>query len=170
VPIQGTLKEPFPDGRKLFYTVRVDPELADKLKEHGVTITGTPSSSFLSTILSWVLPIFIFYLIWTYGIRRMAERQGFGGLMAIGKSRAKVYVETDTKVTFRDAGPFEDRSRQARPSIQSQLIWPGLSTTSSARRDSLPRRTRTGSSLKPKRTWARSPRIPCGSSRFCSIS
>jgi hypothetical protein len=42
------------------------------------------------------------YLIWTYSIRRMAERQGFGGLMAIGKSRAKVYVETDTKVTFRD--------------------------------------------------------------------
>jgi cell division protease FtsH len=109
--IQGTLKEPFPDGRKLFYTVRVDPELADKLKEHGVTITGAPSSSFLSTILSWVLPIFIFYLIWTYGIRRMAERQGFGGLMTIGKSRAKVYVETDTKVTFRDvAGVDEAKS------------------------------------------------------------
>src|ERR1700726_1715587 len=109
--IRGTLKEPFPDGRKLFHTVRVDPELADKLKEHGVTITGTPSSSFLSSILSWVLPIFIFYLIWTYGIRHMAERQGFGGLMTIGKSRAKVYVETDTKVTFRDvAGVDEAKS------------------------------------------------------------
>src|SRR5262245_46460721 len=106
--IQGKLKEPLPDGRKLFYTVRVDPELADKLKEHGVTITGAPSSSFLSTILSWVLPIFIFYLIWTYGIRRMAERQGFGGLMAIGKSRAKVYVETDTKVTFRDVAGVDE--------------------------------------------------------------
>ena len=70
--IQGTLKEPFPDGRKLFHTVRVDPELADKLKEHGVTITGAPTSSFLSTILSWVLPIFIFYLIWTYGVRAAA--------------------------------------------------------------------------------------------------
>src|ERR1700686_753580 len=109
--IKGTLKAPLPDGRKLFYTVRVDPQLADKLKEHGVTITGAPSSSFLSAILSWVLPIFIFYLIWTYGIRRMAERQGFGGLMAIGKSRAKVYVETDTKVTFRDvAGVDEAKS------------------------------------------------------------
>src|SRR6202048_5032168 len=106
--IQGTLKEPFPDGRKLFHTVRVDPELADKLKEHGVTITGTPSSSFLSSILSWVLPIFIFYLIWTYGIRHMAERQGVGGLMAIGKSRAKVYVETDTKVTFRDVAGVDE--------------------------------------------------------------
>ncbi|MBV9112669.1 MAG: ATP-dependent zinc metalloprotease FtsH [Hyphomicrobiales bacterium] len=106
--IQGTLKNPFPDGRKLFYTVRVDPALADKLKEHGVTITGAPSSSFLSTILSWVLPIFVFYLIWTYGFRRMAERQGLGGLMAIGKSRAKVYVETDTKVTFRDVAGVDE--------------------------------------------------------------
>src|SRR6266481_694583 len=76
--IQGTLKEPFPDGRKLFYTVRVDPALADRLKEHGVTITGTPSSSFLSTILSWVLPIFIFYLIWTF----LRDPKSFGRLGA----------------------------------------------------------------------------------------
>jgi cell division protease FtsH len=106
--IQGKLKEPLPDKRKLFYTVRVDPALADKLKEHGVTITGAPSSSVLSAILSWVLPIFFFYLIWTYGIRRMAERQGFGGLMAIGKSRAKVYVETDTKVAFKDVAGVDE--------------------------------------------------------------
>ena len=106
--IQGTLKEPFPDGRKLFNTIRVDPDLAAKLSAHDVKVTGAPSSNFLSTILSWVLPVFIFYLIWTYGFRRMAERQGFGGLMAIGKSRAKVYVETDTKVTFRDVAGVEE--------------------------------------------------------------
>jgi cell division protease FtsH len=109
--IEGKLKEPLPDQKQLFYTVRVDPELADRLQAHGVTITGAPSSTILSTILSWVLPIFIFYLIWTYGFRRMAERQGLGGLMSIGKSRAKVYVETDTKTTFRDvAGVDEAKS------------------------------------------------------------
>ena len=106
--IQGTLKEPFPDGRKLFRTTRVDPELASKLTAHGVKVTGSPSSNLFSTILSWALPIFVFYLIWTYGIRRMAERQGFGGLMAIGKSRAKVYVETNTKVTFRDVAGVDE--------------------------------------------------------------
>jgi cell division protease FtsH len=106
--IQGILKVPFPDGRKMFYTVRVEPELADKLRAHGVVITGAPSSTFLSTILSWVLPIFIFYLIWTYGFRRVAERQGLGGLMSIGKSRAKVYVETDTKTTFRDVAGVDE--------------------------------------------------------------
>ena len=106
--IQGTLKEPFPDGRRLFNTTRVDPDLAAKLSAHGVKVTGAPSSNFLSTILSWALPVFVFYLIWTYGVRRMAERQGFGGLMTIGKSRAKVYVETDTKVTFRDVAGVEE--------------------------------------------------------------
>jgi cell division protease FtsH len=106
--IQGTLKEPLPDGRKLFSTTRVDPELAGKLTAHGVKVTGATSNNFLTTILSWVVPIFLFYLIWTYGFRRMAEGQGFGGLMAIGKSRAKVYVETDTKVTFRDVAGVDE--------------------------------------------------------------
>ena len=100
--IQGTLKEPLPDGRKIFSTARVDPQLAGKLSAHGIKVTGAPPNSFLSSILSWVLPIFVFYLLWNYGIRHLAERQGFGGLMAIGKSRAKIYVETNTKVTFRD--------------------------------------------------------------------
>ena len=54
------------------------------------------------------MPIFIFYLIWTYGFRRMAERQGLGGLMSIGKSRAKVYVETDTKVTIKDVAGLDE--------------------------------------------------------------
>jgi cell division protease FtsH len=58
--IQGTLKEPFPDGRKLFSTTRVDLELASKLTSHGVKVTGSPSSNLFSTILSWALPIFIF--------------------------------------------------------------------------------------------------------------
>jgi cell division protease FtsH len=80
--MQGTLKEPLPDGRKLFYTVRVDPDLAAKLQAHGVKITGAPSSNWLSTILSWALPIFVFYLIWIYAVRRMAERQGLGGVPA----------------------------------------------------------------------------------------
>jgi len=116
--VQGTLKEPFPDGRKLFYTVRVDSALGDRLKAHGVTVTGAPSSTLLSTILSWVLPIFIFYLIWMYGFRRMAERQGFGGLMTIGKSRAKVYVETDTKVTFKDVAGVDEAKFELEEVVQ----------------------------------------------------
>jgi cell division protease FtsH len=116
--IQGTLKEPLKEGRKLFYTVRVDAELADRLKAKGVTVTGVPTNTLLSTILSWVLPIFIFYLIWMYGFRRMAERQGLGGLMAIGKSRAKIYVETDTKTTFKDVAGVEEAKFELQEVVQ----------------------------------------------------
>src|SRR3974377_2448246 len=87
--IQGTLKEPLPDGRKIFSTARVDPQLAGKLSAHGIKVTGAPQNSFLYSILSWVLPIFVFYLLWNYGIRHLAERQGVGGLSQIAKRRAR---------------------------------------------------------------------------------
>jgi cell division protease FtsH len=106
--IQGTLKNPLPDGKKDFYTTRVDPELASKLAAHNVVVTGAQSSGLIQDILSWVIPLGIFYLIWIFFFRRVAERQGLGGLMAIGKSHAKVYVETDTKVTFKDVAGVEE--------------------------------------------------------------
>jgi len=106
--IHGTLKEALPSGKKSFFTTRVDPQLAGKLAAHGVEVTGTPSSGLIQDILSWVIPIGIFYLVWLFVFRRIAERQGLGGLMAIGKSHAKVYVETDTKVTFKDVAGVDE--------------------------------------------------------------
>jgi cell division protease FtsH len=106
--IQGTLKEPLPGGKKSFFTRRVDPQLASKLAAHGVVVTGTQSSRIVQDILSWVIPLGVFYLIWLFFFRRVAERQGLGGLMAIGKSHAKVYVETDTKVTFKDVAGVDE--------------------------------------------------------------
>jgi cell division protease FtsH len=106
--IRGTLKQPLGDGRRVFVTNRVDPQLADKLGSHGVTVTGAASGGLITTLLSWVVPAVIFYLVWMYLFRRVAERQGFGGLMSIGKSRAKVYVETDTKVTFKDVAGVDE--------------------------------------------------------------
>jgi cell division protease FtsH len=100
--VQGSLREPLASGKREFFAIRVDPQLADKLAAHSVVVKGTPSGGLLHTILSWLLPAVIFYLMWTMLFRRFAERQGIGGLMTVGKSRAKVYVETDTKVTFKD--------------------------------------------------------------------
>src|SRR5438105_3575891 len=106
--IQGKLKEKLPSGKSAFVTARVDPALAEKLNDKGVVVTGVPSGGLLQTILSWIVPAFMFYLIWIFLGRRLAERQGFGGLMSIGKSRAKVYVEKDTKVTFADVAGVEE--------------------------------------------------------------
>jgi cell division protease FtsH len=106
--IRGKLKDKLASGKSAFITARVEPALAEKLEAKGVVVTGVPSGGLLQNILSWVLPALMFYLIWVFLGRRLADRQGFGGLMSIGKSRAKVYVEKDTKVTFADVAGVEE--------------------------------------------------------------
>ena len=106
--IQGKLKDKLPSGKSAFITARVDAPLAEKLAAKGVVVTGVPSGGLFQTILSWIVPAFMFYLIWIFLGRRLADRQGFGGLMSIGKSRAKVYVEKDTKVTFADVAGVDE--------------------------------------------------------------
>jgi cell division protease FtsH len=106
--VQGTLKEALPDGKRAFFTVRVDPQLVDRLLAHGVVVKGVASGGIVQTILSWVVPAVIFYLLWSLLFRGVADRQGLGGLMTVGKSRAKVYVETDTKVTFKDVAGVDE--------------------------------------------------------------
>jgi cell division protease FtsH len=106
--IQGKLKHPLPSGKKQFVTERVDLALASKLQAKGVVVTGVPSGGLLQTILSWVAPAIFFYLIWTFFFRRIAQQQGMGGMMAIGKSKAKVYVEKDIKTTFADVAGVDE--------------------------------------------------------------
>ncbi|MEF2550108.1 ATP-dependent zinc metalloprotease FtsH [Aurantimonas sp. A2-1-M11] len=107
--IEGTLKSPLPSGNLSFVTTRVEPAIAERLQAHGVAVRGLASGGAVATLLSWVLPIFVFYAIWVYLFRRMAGGQGFGGgLMSIGKSRAKVYVEKDTKVTFANVAGVDE--------------------------------------------------------------
>ena len=105
--ISGSLKEAQPDGVKDFITTRVDPDLAQSLDKHGVVYSGIVESHWLRDLLSWILPAIIFVGIWMFAIRRMGQG-GLGGLMQIGKSRAKVYVEKETKVTFADVAGVDE--------------------------------------------------------------
>jgi len=118
--IQGKLKEneKLPSGKSAFVTARVDPQFAEKLAQKGVVVNGVPSGGLLQTILSWVVPALMFYLVWIFLFRRVAERQGFGGLMSIGKSHAKVYVEKDTKVTFADVAGVEEAKFELQEVVQ----------------------------------------------------
>jgi cell division protease FtsH len=116
--ITGKFKDKKEDGKTGFVTTRVDQPLAEKLAAKGVVVTGVPSGGLIQTILSWVVPALMFYLIWMFLGRKMADRQGFGGLMSIGKSRAKVYVETDTKVTFADVAGVEEAKFELQEVVQ----------------------------------------------------
>lgn len=106
--INGTLKTAEPDGLKEFVTTRVDPDLAASLDKHGVTYTGVVASTWLRDILSWIVPVAMFAGIWFFMIRGMGQGGIGGGLMSIGKSRAKIYVDTDTKVTFADVAGVDE--------------------------------------------------------------
>ncbi len=106
--IQGKLKEPLPGGKSAFVTARVDMALAEKLAAKGVSVIGVPGSGLVQGLLSWIFPVVVFFVIWYWAGRSMGGRQGFGGLMAIGKSRAKVYVEKDIKVTFADVAGVDE--------------------------------------------------------------
>ncbi len=107
--LSGEFKEAI-DGKKRFVAVRVDAEIAKELDQHGVEYRGQFDSNFVSLLLSWVVPIALFFGIWVFAGRRMAKQLGGpgGGLMAIGKSKAKIYLETDTKVTFADVAGVDE--------------------------------------------------------------
>ncbi len=107
--IQGTLKKPLEDGRQKFVTTRVDPSLAKDLSQYDVKFTGVVENTLLRDILGWVLPAVIFVGIWIFAMRKFAGKQGMGGgFMNLGKSKAKVYVEADTGVSFGDVAGVDE--------------------------------------------------------------
>jgi len=106
--ITGRITTPDADGRRRFVTTIVEPGLAERLNEAGVEYTRVIQSTFLRDVLSWVVPILLFFALWLFVIRKLAEKQGFGGFMSIGKSKAKIYVETDTKVAFDDVAGVDE--------------------------------------------------------------
>ena len=94
-------KKPHP-----FNTIRVeDPGLTDELQKARIPFQGEISSNWIPTILSWVVPVGLFFLLWSYLVKKMG---GQSGLMQIGKSKAKVYIEKKTGVMFSDVAGIDE--------------------------------------------------------------
>src|SRR5712692_3588398 len=106
--IQGKFTAPDQNGHTDFITTRVDAETAQELTKYNVKFAGAIESTFLRDLLSWVIPVALFAGVWVFMYRRFASQQGFGGLMSVGRSKAKVYVETDTKTTFADVAGVDE--------------------------------------------------------------
>lgn len=111
--ITGRLANPI-NGREHFVTNRVDPALADQLRESGAEFTGVVQNTVLSSILSWVLPMLFLLGIWMFIFRKFAARQGLGGLVNVGKSKARVLVQRDTGVTFDDVAGVDEAKAELR--------------------------------------------------------
>src|SRR5690606_12567760 len=105
--IRGRLREPI-DGKELFVTQRVDPDFAAELERYNVEFAGARETTYATDPLSPIIPNLFFFALCMFVFRRIAERQRFGGLMNVGKSKAKVYVETETGVTFDDVAGVDE--------------------------------------------------------------
>ena len=78
------------------------------LSKYNVKFAGAIESTLLRDLLSWLIPVGLFFGVWWFMYRRFAAGGGAGGLMSIGRSKAKVYVETDTKTTFADVAGVDE--------------------------------------------------------------
>ena len=100
--VTGRLKSPDSRGKTTIVATRVEPDLADRLSKYDVPYARVLESTWLRDVLSWILPAVAFFGVWFFLFRRFAEKQGMGGFLNIGKSRAKVFVEKNPGVTFAD--------------------------------------------------------------------
>ncbi|WP_461210022.1 ATP-dependent zinc metalloprotease FtsH [Desulfocurvus sp. DL9XJH121] len=92
--------------KRSFTTVRVpDPELVKNLDEHSISYAGKYENKFLTSLLSWVIPLGIFYLIWRFIMKKMGPGMG---VMSFSKSKAKIFAESDTKVSFADVAGIDE--------------------------------------------------------------
>ncbi len=112
--ITGTFTEIVEGKARHFSTIRVEPVLARMLAEKNLTFSGQPEPGFLQQILGWLLPTLGFLILWMFVIRRMGMGQGAGGLMSIGKSKAKVFVEKDIRITFDDVAGVDEAEDELR--------------------------------------------------------
>ncbi|HXZ37632.1 MAG TPA: ATP-dependent zinc metalloprotease FtsH [Thermodesulfobacteriota bacterium] len=114
--INGKLKGAGEKGEQDFVTVRVeDPNLIKELDDRKVSYSGLYESKLLSNVLSWVIPLVIFFFIWRFAMKRMGP--GYG-VMSFSKSKAKVFAEHETKVTFDDVAGIDEAKEELQEVVE----------------------------------------------------
>ena len=106
-------------AEKSFETNRVeDPDLVKQLEEKGIPFEGRQESDWWKGfLLAWVLPFGIIFLLWSFFLRRMGGG-GAGSVMSFGKSRAKVYMESATKISFKDVAGIDEACEELREVVE----------------------------------------------------
>ncbi len=114
--IQGELT--LEDGKRVkFLTVRVeDPDLIKDLQKTNVKYAGRSENRVLSTIISWVLPLALMFLVWNLLMRKMGGAPS--SILSFGKSRGKIYGEDEIKITFEDAAGVDEAKEELKEIIE----------------------------------------------------
>ncbi len=116
--ITGRLRSPDAGGKTSVVAPLVDPAMAERLSHFDVTYTRTFEPTWLREIMSWLAPALIFFGIWFFLARKLASGIGAGGLIGIGKSKAKVYMEKQTGVTFDDVAGVDEAKAELQEIVE----------------------------------------------------
>jgi cell division protease FtsH len=114
--ITGTLKAKEKKPEQQFVTVRVeDPNLVKELDEYKVNYSGRYESKWLGNILSWIIPIAIFFFIWRYAMSKMGPG---AGVMSFGKSKARMFAQNETMATFDDVAGIDEAKEELQEVVE----------------------------------------------------
>jgi cell division protease FtsH len=114
--VEGELKQAPPNHSKFFLSVRVeDPTLAERLKAAGVKFSGIEESEgAMSWLFAVIFPFLLLFAFWSMIFRRGPAAERGGGFLSLGKSKAKIYVETDLKTKFEDVAGVDEAKEELR--------------------------------------------------------
>jgi cell division protease FtsH len=102
------------EKEKPFTVVRVDDnDLVKNLDASGIAYRGEISENWLRDfLLTWILPLAVLMLIWSFVFKRMSAGGPGESFMSFGKSRAKIYGESEVKVTFSDVAGVDEAKEE----------------------------------------------------------
>ncbi|MEJ2689043.1 MAG: ATP-dependent zinc metalloprotease FtsH [Deltaproteobacteria bacterium] len=99
-----------------FTTVRVeDPDLVKDLDQHNVSYTGRHANKFLGFLIAWIIPLGIFYLIIRFSMKKMGPGMG---AFSFGKNKAKIFAESETKVSFADVAGIDEAKEELQEVVE----------------------------------------------------
>ncbi len=103
-------------GVQNFQTVRVaDPDLVKQLDAKQVQYKGKVDSKWLTNIISWIIPLVFFFILWRILFSRIGPETS---VMSFGKSRAKIYAEKEKKITFSDVAGIDEAKEELQEVVE----------------------------------------------------
>jgi len=104
------------ETKRKFQTVRVeDPDLVKELETYHVKYTGKVENKWLTNIISWIIPLVFFFILWRILFSRIGPETS---VMSFGKSRAKIYAEKEKKITFADVAGIDEAKEELKEVVE----------------------------------------------------